>query len=108
MPAPASGTMQGMQLISVNTARVEHFTATDGQAVDSAIRKRARGGPVAVGLLGLEGDEQADPSVHGGRDKAVYAYPVAHYAFWQAQRRTHGVSLFEEALPWRSYRATLA
>jgi MOSC domain-containing protein YiiM len=47
----------------------------------------------------LAGDEQADLSVHGGLDKAVYAYPQEHYAFWQAQRREQGVSLFDEGLP---------
>lgn len=75
-----------MQLISLNTARVESFVATNGEAVTSAIRKRARDGAVAVGPLGLAGDEQADPSVHGGLAKAVYAYPQAHYAFWQTVR----------------------
>ena len=64
-----------MQVVSVNTARVEHFLSTQGRALDSAIRKRARSGPVAVGPLGLDGDEQADLSVHGGLSKAVYAYP---------------------------------
>jgi MOSC domain-containing protein YiiM len=49
--------------------------------------------------MGLAGDEQADLSVHGGLDKAVYAYPQEHYAFWQAQRREQGVSLFDEGLP---------
>ena len=57
-----------MQLISLNTARVESFVATNGEAVTSAIRKRARDGAVAVGPLGLAGDEQA------------------HYAFWQTVR----------------------
>jgi MOSC domain-containing protein YiiM len=75
-----------MQLLSVNTARVEHFTAANGQAIDSAIRKRARSGTVQVGPLGLDGDEQADPSVHGGLSKAVYAYAQEHYAFWQTVR----------------------
>ena len=75
-----------MQLLSVNTARVEHFVATSGQALDSAIRKRARPGRIAVGPLGLDGDEQADPSVHGGLAKAVYAYPQEHYAFWTTVR----------------------
>jgi MOSC domain-containing protein YiiM len=37
--------------------------------------------------------------VHGGLGKAVYAYPAAHYAFWQTQRRERGVSLFDETLP---------
>jgi MOSC domain-containing protein YiiM len=80
------GTMRAMQLLSVNTARVQHFVATNGETLDSAIRKRAREGRVAVGPLGLEGDEQADPSVHGGLSKAVYAYPQEHYAVWAAMR----------------------
>ena len=75
-----------MQLLSVNTARVEHFVATSGQQIASAIRKRARGGTVAVGPLGLDGDEQADLTVHGGPAKAIYAYPHEHYAFWATVR----------------------
>ncbi|HEY8878440.1 MAG TPA: MOSC domain-containing protein [Roseateles sp.] len=75
-----------MQVVSVNTARVEHFVATSGESLNSAIRKRPRTGPVAVGPLGLAGDEQADPSVHGGLAKAVYAYPQEHYAFWTTVR----------------------
>lgn len=70
-----------------------------GRSVLSAIGKSARPGRVAVLPLGLHGDEQADPSVHGGLQKAVYAYPSEHYAFWQAQRRAQGVSLFDEDLP---------
>lgn len=85
MPKSPS-TMAGMQVLSVNTARVEHFVATSGESLDSAIRKRRREGRVAVRSLGLEGDEQADPSVHGGLAKAVYAYPQEHYAFWQTVR----------------------
>jgi MOSC domain-containing protein YiiM len=53
--------------------------------VQSAIRKQAVAGKVAVRPLGLSGDEQADLSVHGGLEKAVYAYPSEHYAFWQAE-----------------------
>lgn len=75
-----------MHVVSLNTAPVEHFTATDGQRLVSGIRKRARSGPVAVGPLGLEGDEQADLSVHGGPSKAVYAYPQEHYAVWATMR----------------------
>jgi MOSC domain-containing protein YiiM len=70
-----------------------------GRRVLSGIGKQAVAGPVAVGRLGLAGDEQADLSVHGGLDKAVYAYPAEHAAFWQARRREHGVSLFDEVLP---------
>lgn len=75
-----------MQAVSINTARIEHFVATNGQTIDSAIRKRARPGRIAVGPLGLDADEQADPSVHGGPNKAVYAYPQEHYAFWATVR----------------------
>jgi MOSC domain-containing protein YiiM len=80
-----------MQVISVNTAPVEHFVATDGQSVASAIRKRAREGRITVGPLGLHGDEQADPRYHGGPAKAVYAYPQAHYATWATMRSQAGV-----------------
>jgi MOSC domain-containing protein YiiM len=70
-----------------------------GRRVLSGIGKQAVSGPVAVARLGLAGDEQADLSVHGGLDKAVYAYSAEHAAFWQARRQEHGVSLFDEALP---------
>jgi len=82
-----------MHLLSVNTARVEQFVATNGQAVTSAIRKRPHAGAVAVRTLGLEGDEQADPTVHGGLAKAVYAYPHEHYAVWQTMRGQAKVDL---------------
>ena len=52
----------------------------------SAIGKQAVAGPVAVGPLGLAGDEQNDLSVHGGLAKAVYALPLQHVAWWSAQR----------------------
>ena len=69
-----------------------------GRRIASAMGKRARQGAVPLGVLGLQGDEQADPSVHGGLDKAVYAWPAQHSVWWQAQRRKHGVDLFDEAL----------
>ncbi|RZJ10500.1 MAG: MOSC domain-containing protein [Rubrivivax sp.] len=82
-----------MQLLSINTARAEPFVATNGETLESAIRKRPREGRVAVHSLGLDGDEQADLSVHGGLSKAVYAYPHEHYAFWttvRAQAKVQG------------------
>lgn len=85
MPKSPS-TMVAMQVISVNTARADSFVATSGQSLDSAIRKRQREGRIAVAALGVDGDEQADLSVHGGLSKAVYAYPQEHYAFWQTVR----------------------
>ena len=62
------------------------------QSVMSGIVKRAVSGNVAVRELGLEGDEQADLTVHGGPSKAVYAYPVEHYEFWREARRSWGLS----------------
>jgi MOSC domain-containing protein YiiM len=49
----------------------------------SAIAKTAVAGPVRIGRLGLEGDEQGDVRVHGGPDKAVHHYPFDHYAAWR-------------------------
>ena len=57
-------------------------------------------GPVAAKALGLEGDEQADLSVHGGLEKAVYAYPSEHYAFWQEQRAQAGLAGIDDQLPF--------
>jgi MOSC domain-containing protein YiiM len=71
----------------------------EGRRILSAIGKQPVAGPVAVGRLGLAGDDQADPTVHGGLSKAVYAYPSEHMPFWRTLRRQHGVSLFDEALP---------
>jgi MOSC domain-containing protein YiiM len=87
-----------IQLLSLNRGAVRPLSI-DGRKVMTAIGKAAVAGPVAVGRLGLAGDEQADPSVHGGLDKAVYAYPAQHYAGWQDRRRAAGVSLFDEVLP---------
>jgi MOSC domain-containing protein YiiM len=70
-----------------------------GREVLSGIVKRPVPGPVAVGPLGLAGDEQADPSVHGGLSKAVYAYPGEHYAFWQTVRAQAGVAAWGDTLP---------
>jgi MOSC domain-containing protein YiiM len=86
------------QLLSINIGLAQPLLA-GGRRFLSGIGKRAVPGAVAVGKLGLAGDEQVELSLHGGPDKAVYAYPAQHYAYWQAQRRAHGVSLFDEALP---------
>nr|WP_188726165.1 MOSC domain-containing protein [Luteimonas terricola] len=51
----------------------------------SGIAKTPRSGPVRIGELGLEGDEQGDTRVHGGVDKAVHHYPFDHYAAWRAE-----------------------
>lgn len=71
-----------------------------GRRVLSAIGKAPVLGAVAVGPMGLDGDEQADPSVHGGLSKAVYAYPAEHLPGWQRWRREAGVTLFDDDLPF--------
>lgn len=70
-----------------------------GRSILTAIHKTAVLGPVEVKPLGLQGDEQADPSVHGGLEKAVYAYPSEHYAFWVEARRAAGVAGIDSTLP---------
>lgn len=87
-----------MRLLSVNNGRVRPLQI-QGRRILSAIGKQPVAGPVAVGPMGLDGDEQADPTVHGGPAKAVYAYPVEHLPFWKAQRADAGVGLFDEDLP---------
>ena len=98
MPTLSPPLAPSLQLLSVNTGTARPLRA-GGRTVLSAIGKSSVEGPVVVGRMGLARDEQADPGVHGGLDKAVYTYPVAHYPFWQAQRRERGVSLFDEVLP---------
>ncbi len=89
---------QGGRLLSVNVARASAIHV-HGKDVLTAIGKRAVVGPVAVLPLGLEGDEQADLSVHGGPAKAVYAYPSEHYPFWQTVRSQAGVAAWEVPPP---------
>ena len=86
---------------TIRSLNVERATPVmiNGRKVMTAIAKRAVEGRVAVLPLGLEGDEQADLSMHGGLSKAVYAYPSEHYAFWQTVRAQAGVSLWDEPLP---------
>ena len=67
-----------------------------GRTVRTSIFKAPVSGPVRVGPLNLEGDQQSDLAVHGGRDKAVYAYPSEHYAFWRAE-------LPGAELPWGAF-----
>lgn len=87
-----------MHIRSINIGTLRRLRAGQ-RSLLTGIGKAPVDHVVPVGRLGLQGDEQADLSIHGGLQKAVYAYPAAHYAFWQDQRRTHGVSLFDELLP---------
>ena len=70
-----------MKVLSVNVGTPRQYDWM-GQLVTTSIFKSPVEGEVAVKKLDLAGDEQADLTVHGGVDKAVYAYPHEHYAYW--------------------------
>ena len=87
-----------MKILHVCTGRARQVRFGNQLAL-SAIAKSAVDGPVEVRPLGLDGDEQADLSCHGGLSKAVYAYPSEHLPFWQTVRAQARVSLWDEPLP---------
>jgi MOSC domain-containing protein YiiM len=68
------------------------------RTVLTAIHKQPVHGDVPVMPLGLMGDEQADLSIHGGLEKAIYAYPSEHYPFWRKARHSAGVGEIDESL----------
>lgn len=63
------------------------------ESVPSGFVKHAVLGPLSVTLSGILGDEQADKSVHGGPEKAVYGYATSHYAAWQREYPQHSLLL---------------
>jgi len=71
-----------MKLISINVA-VPKMVVAGKHEVETAIFKTPVSGPVKVGKLNLEGDRQADLSVHGGENKAVYAYSRQNIEYWK-------------------------
>jgi len=71
-----------VKLVSINVGRPREVE-WHGKQVRTSIFKDPVQGPVRVQKENLAGDEQADLSVHGGVDKAVYAYPSEHYAYWR-------------------------
>jgi MOSC domain-containing protein YiiM len=73
-----------MQLVSLNVGRPRDVT-WHGRTVTTGIYKSPVEGPVMLRHLNLDGDGQADLSVHGGEHKAVYCYPLEHYAYWQRE-----------------------
>jgi len=73
-----------MRVLSVNVALPREVTR-DGQAVTTAIFKQPVNGRVPLRRLNLDGDRQADLTVHGGPNKAVYVYPSEHYAYWATE-----------------------
>jgi MOSC domain-containing protein YiiM len=73
-----------MELVSVNTGLPREVT-WHGRSVTTGIFKQPVPGRVALRELNLNGDRQADLTVHGGQYKAVYCYPIAHYDFWKGE-----------------------
>lgn len=67
---------------ALNLGKARPFRGDDSL---SAIAKEPTDQPVIIGPLGLEGDEQADLTVHGGPDKAIHHYPRDHYAAWRRE-----------------------
>jgi MOSC domain-containing protein YiiM len=72
-----------MKVISLNIGRTRTVN-WKGKSVLTGIYKNPVPGPVELRESNFDGDGQADQSVHGGFDRAAYAYPVVHYEFWKA------------------------
>jgi len=81
-----------MKLISVNVG-LPRVVMRNGDPVSTGIFKEPVAGRIMLRTLNLDGDRQADLSVHGGSSKAVYVYPSEHYDYWK-----HEVP--EMDLPW--------
>jgi MOSC domain-containing protein YiiM len=80
------------ELISVNVG-LPRMVMSNGDPVSTGIFKEPVAGRVMLRTLNLDGDRQADLSVHGGPSKAVYVYPSEHYDYWKHE-------LPELKLPW--------
>ncbi len=81
-----------MKIISLNVGLPQLVLRND-EPVSTGIFKEPVAGRVNLRTLNLDGDRQADLSVHGGPEKAVYVYPSEHYDFWKRE-------LPEMDLPW--------
>ncbi len=73
-----------MKLVSVNTG-MPREVSWHGRMVTTGIYKEPAEGGVALRKLNLDGDRQADLTVHGGEHKAVYCYSLAHYDYWKKE-----------------------
>ena len=71
-----------MKLLSIQVG-LPREVQWQGRTVTTGIFKERVEGAVMLRTLNLEGDAQADLTVHGGVDKAVYAYPNEHYEYWR-------------------------
>jgi MOSC domain-containing protein YiiM len=91
-PSSSPASPSPLRVESVNVGRPREVP-WKGRLVLTGIFKEPVAGRVAVRRLNLEGDEQADLTVHGGPTKAIYVYPAEYYAFWREQ-------FPEMKLPW--------
>ena len=73
-----------MKVLSVNVG-LPRKILFNGQIITTAIFKDPVKDPISLRKLNLDGDKQADLTVHGGLDKAVYSYPSEHYVYWRKQ-----------------------
>ncbi len=87
-----------LQLLSVQVGSARRVNLC-GRTMLTAYSKQSVDGKTPVIPLGLFGDEQADLSIHGGLEKAVYAYPSEHYAYWQTARREAGLNDIDDTMP---------
>jgi len=71
-----------MKVVSINVGRPREVI-WHGRPVTTGIFKEPVGGRIALRKLNLDGDGQADLTVHGGEHKAVYCYPLSHYDYWK-------------------------
>jgi len=81
-----------VKIISLNVAQ-PRLVLRNGEPVSTGIFKEPIVGRVMMRTLNIDGDRQADLSVHGGPSKAVYVYPAEHYEFWKGE-------FPEMSLPW--------
>ena len=72
-----------MKIISINVGRPVLVVLGNGETISTGIYKAPVAGRVMLRTLNLDGDRQADLTVHGGRSKAVYVYPSEHYSYWR-------------------------
>ena len=84
-----------MKIVSVNIG-LPREVVWKGITVQTAIFKEPVAGAVPIRELNLAGDQQADLIVHGGPEKAVYAYPAEHYEYWRKQ-------LSDGSLSWGAF-----
>lgn len=87
-----------MQIVSIQTGTARRVRIGE-RSILTAFAKTSFAGVAKVALLGIAGDEQADLSIHGGLEKAIYAYPVEHFAYWKAARSSAGVSSMDDSPP---------